>query len=107
MTMSDHPNPLGDLRLFGLTDRRRDLVLTVLLIAVILTGRLLVFPASIWEQDEAAIAAANRNFDPTDNRPHPPWYPHLNGFRKLVHHDAARPPHSIPLVSHVYTVCFK
>ncbi len=104
MTMSDHPNPLGDLRLFGLTDRRRDLVLTVLLIAVILTGRLLVFPASIWEQDEAAFAAAILDFDATDNRPHPPWFPLWIGFGKLVHLVGAGPAESLRIVSLVFSV---
>ncbi len=83
--MSDQPNPLGSLRLFGLADRRLDLTLTVLLIVVVVASRVISFPASIWEQDEAVFAAAVLDFDATDNRPHPPWFPLWIGLGKTVH----------------------
>jgi len=63
------------LRLLGLEPRWLDRMVTILILAALLGSRLLVFPASIWEQDEAYFAAAVVDFDPTNNQPHPPWFP--------------------------------
>jgi hypothetical protein len=97
--MSDQPNPLGSPHLFGLADRRLDLVLTVLLITLVLASRIAAFPASIWEQDEAVFAAAILDFDATDNRPHPPWFPLWIGMGKLVHLAGFGPAMAFQLVS--------
>jgi len=69
------PHPVITLRLLGLEPRWLDWTLTILIVAVLLVSRLLVFPASIWEQDEAYFASAVVDFDPTNNQPHPPWFP--------------------------------
>lgn len=104
MEMSDKPNPLGSLHLFGLADRRLDLMLTVLLIVVVVASRLIAFPATIWEQDEAVFAAAVLDFDATDNRPHPPWFPLWIGMGKLIHLAGVGPAKSLQLVSFVFSV---
>lgn len=61
--------------LLGLSNRRLDLVLSLVVLAVIVGSRLAAFPASVWEQDEAYFVAAVHQFDVTDSRPHPPWFP--------------------------------
>ncbi len=73
--MPNLPHPLGSLHLFGLDHSRRDIILSVTLVALVAASRALAFPASIWEQDEAVFAGAVTAFDPTDNLPHPPWFP--------------------------------
>ncbi|HSN53051.1 MAG TPA: hypothetical protein VLT32_00190 [Candidatus Sulfomarinibacteraceae bacterium] len=83
--MAGQPSPLGSLCLFGFVDRRLDLVLTLVLLAVVAISRLAAFPASIWEQDEAYLAAAVVHFDPAGNAPHPPWFPLWIALGRLVH----------------------
>ena len=102
--MSGHPHPLGSLRLFGFADRRLDLALTVLLLAVVLAGRIVAFPISIWEQDEAVFAAGVLDFDATDNRTHPPWFPLWIGMGKLVHLTGIGPATALQLISFVFSV---
>lgn len=102
--MSDQPHPLWSLHLFGLADRRLDLVLTVLLLVVVVASRAIAFPATIWEQDEAVFAASVLDFDATDNRPHPPWFPLWIGMGKLVHSLGVGPARALQLVSFVFSV---
>lgn len=102
--MSLHPNPLGSLRLFGLQNQRLDFWLTLVVLALVIASRLLAFPISIWEQDEASFAAAILDFDPTDNRPHPPWFPLWIGMGKLVHLAGPGPAASLQLISLVFSV---
>lgn len=59
----------------GLSSCRLDLFLSLVLIAVLVGSRLAAFPASVWEQDEAYFVAAVHEFDVSDSRPHPPWFP--------------------------------
>lgn len=102
--MSDHPHPLGSLGLFGLADRRLDILLTALLVVVILVSRIIAFPSSIWEQDEAIFAAAVIDFDPADNLPHPPWFPLWIAAGKLVHQFGFAATTSLQLVSLAFSV---
>jgi hypothetical protein len=102
--MSDQPHPLGSLHLFGLADRRLDLMLTVLLVVVVVSSRGIAFPATIWEQDEAVFAAAVLDFEATDNRPHPPWFPLWIGMGKLVHLVGAGPAKALQMVSFFFSV---
>lgn len=102
--MSDHPHPLGSLGLFGLADRRLDALLTALLVSVILVSRIIAFPTSIWEQDEAIFAAAVIDFDPSDNLPHPPWFPLWIAGGKLVHLFGVAATTSLQLVSLAFSV---
>ncbi len=43
-----------------------------------------VFPAGIWEQDEAYFAAAVIELDVRANHPHPPWFPGWIGLGTLL-----------------------
>jgi hypothetical protein len=102
--MSARPHPAGSLRLFGLDNRSLDLWLSAGLIVIVIGSRAAAFPISIWEQDEALFAGALLDFDPTDNLPHPPWFPLWVGIGKLVHLvgiDAAR---ALQWVSVVFSI---
>ena len=55
--------------------QRRDLLLALLLVLVVIASRLAAFPASIWDQDEAYLAAAVVEFAPAALHPPPPWSP--------------------------------
>lgn len=83
--MAGQPSTLGSLHLFGFADRRLDLVLSTALLVLVVASRVAAFPASIWEQDEAYLAAAVVHFDPAGNAPHPPWFPLWIGLGRLVH----------------------
>jgi len=98
------PHPLGSLRLFGLEERSRDVVLSAGLVGLVVVSRLVAFPASIWEQDEAIFAGAVVRFDPTDNLPHPPWFPLWIAVGRLVHALGVAPESSLQLTSAVVSV---
>jgi hypothetical protein len=102
--MPNHPHPLGSLHLLGLDDRRLDLVLSLALLGLIAASRMLAFPASIWEQDEAWFAAAVATFDPSSNFPHPPWFPLWIVLGKLVHAAGPAPATALRLVSCAFSV---
>lgn len=97
-------NPLTGLHLFGLSDRKLDLALSLLLIGLLAVSRLAAFPASIWEQDEAIFSAAVVDLDPTDNRPHPPWFPLWIAMGKLVHLTGVDPSRALQLVSLAFAI---
>jgi len=63
------------LSLFGLQNRRLDIVVTLLLIVLVALSRILALPASIWDHDEAYFATGVIEFAPLDNHSHPPWFP--------------------------------
>ncbi|MCP4901890.1 MAG: hypothetical protein GY906_33415 [bacterium] len=67
--------PIFSLHLWGLENKRLDVWLTLVLLALLVASRIVAFPASIWDQDEAYFATAVVHFDPLDNNPHPPWFP--------------------------------
>ena len=96
--MAGQPSPLGSLHLFGLADRRLDLVLSTALVLLVLVSRVAAFPASIWEQDEAYFAAAVVHFDPAAGAPHPPWFPLWIGLGSLVHLTGIEGARSLQLV---------
>jgi hypothetical protein len=62
------------------------------------------FPATIWEQDEAVFAGAVVHFDPTDNLPHPPWFPLWIAAGKAVHLFGTDPITSLQLLSFAFSV---
>lgn len=97
-------HPLGSLHLFGLADRRLDAALTLGLLILVVASRLAAFPASVWELDEAIFAGAVVHFDPTDNLPHPPWFPLWIASGKLVHLFGIEAPMSLQLVSLFFSV---
>jgi len=69
------PCPLGSLDILGPSKRRLSVAVGLLLLLAIAASRFAVFPASIWDQDEAYLGLAVADFDPAANRPHPPWFP--------------------------------
>ena len=95
----DPPNPLFTPYLFGLSSRHRDLWATALLVVAIAISRVLAFPASIWEQDEAYFGCAVLNFDVIAHHPHPPWFPLWIALGKLVHVVVGEPTLALQIVS--------
>ena len=65
--------------------RRLTLALTTAVFALVCASRVVVFPASIWEQDEAYFAAAVVAIDLADSAPHPPFFPLWIGIGKALH----------------------
>ena len=80
---------------------RQRLVVSVALVALIGISRLMVFPASIWEQDEAYFAAAVVEISIGDSQPHPPFFPLWIGLGKLVHLAGVPPAASLQWLSAV------
>ena len=64
--------------------RRHPTVTVVVLLSVVVCSRLLLFPASVWEQDEAYFAAAVVEVDVADSRPHAPFFPLWIGLGKIL-----------------------
>lgn len=93
------PSPLFSLRLTGLADRRLEVALSLLVVAVVLASRAIAIPASIWNQDEAYFACAAVSFDPAANHPHPPWFPLWVVAGKAMHALGAEPARGLQLVS--------
>jgi len=87
------------MRLFGFPNKRLDVWITLLLVGAIAVTRVLAFPASIWEQDEAYFGCAVVNFDVTAFHPHPPWFPLWIGLGKLVHTVVEDPTLALRIVS--------
>jgi hypothetical protein len=93
------PNPIFTARLFALSNRRRDVWATALLVVVIAASRLVAFPASIWEQDEAYFGCAVIDFDVTVHHPHPPWFPLWIALGKVAHVVVEEPTRALQIVS--------
>jgi MFS family permease len=79
--------------------RRLTLALTTAVFAVVCASRVVVFPASIWEQDEAYFAAAVVAIDITDSAPHPPFFPLWIGVGKALHQLGLEPAASLQVAS--------
>ena len=58
--------------------------LLIAVLAIVAVSRLIAFPASIWDQDEAYFAAGVISFNPLNNCPHPPFFPLWIGGGKLL-----------------------
>ena len=63
----------------------RYLAVKVALVFLVCLSRAAVFPASIWEQDEAYFAAAVVDINLTDSAPHPPFFPLWIGIGRALH----------------------
>ncbi len=63
---------------------RRTLAILAVLFVLVCISRAMVFPASIWEQDEAYFAAAVVEIDLDDSSPHPPFFPLWIGIGKAA-----------------------
>jgi hypothetical protein len=66
---------MGSLHVLGLPSRRLSVALLLGVLVALALVRTAAFPASIWDQDEAYLALAVVDFDPSALRPHPPWFP--------------------------------
>jgi hypothetical protein len=95
----DPPDPIFTPRLFGLSNRRRDVWATALLVVVLAASRLAAFPASIWEQDEAYFGCAVIEFDVSAHHPHPPWFPLWVALGKAVHVVVEEPTRALQIAS--------
>jgi len=98
------PSPLLSLRLLGLDHRAADVVASSAVVLALVVSRLLVVPASTWEQDEAYFAASVVDFDPLHNHPHPPWFPLWVLLGKLAHVVVGDPAAALCWVSLVFSV---
>lgn len=94
----------GSPRLLGVTKKHRDVACTVALVLLIAASRIIVFPASLWEQDEAYFAAAVIQIDVGDSQPHPPFFPLWIGLGKVVHRVGMPAAESLMLVSAVLAI---
>ncbi|MFV2071778.1 MAG: hypothetical protein ACC742_03890 [Thermoanaerobaculales bacterium] len=55
--------------------QRREVLLTLLLVLIVIASRLVALPATIWDQDEAYLAAAVIEPAPAAGHPFPPYSP--------------------------------
>lgn len=90
--------------LFGLQNRRLDVVATIVIIALVALSRVLALPATIWDQDEAYFATGVIEFAPLDNHPHPPWFPLWIALGKLAYLAGAEPAASLQWMSLLFSV---
>jgi hypothetical protein len=62
-----------------------NVVLTLFLVVIVAAARVIAVPGSIFDQDEAYLAAAVSHLDLTHNQPHPPWFPLWILIGKALH----------------------
>jgi hypothetical protein len=89
---------LGDWDVLGLPNRRLSVALGLLLLLAVAASRVVAFPASIWDQDEAYLGLAVAGFDPAANRPHPPWFPLWVAVGTLAAPSASEPARGLQAV---------
>lgn len=87
-----------------LSRHRQNLALVLAVFAVVCVSRVAVFPASIWEQDEAYFAAAVVEIDIADSAPHPPFFPLWIGIGKALTPLGLEPAMSLQVASAVLSV---
>lgn len=83
-------------------DAGKRLAIGLVILVLIGMSRLVVFPASIWEQDEAYFAAAVAEISIADSQPHPPFFPLWIGLGKLVHLTGVEPAASLQWLNVVF-----
>ncbi|MEE4270314.1 MAG: hypothetical protein V2I67_01485 [Thermoanaerobaculales bacterium] len=94
----------GWLRLWGLADRRLDLVLTVLAAAGLALSRFALLASGPWEWDETIFARGMLDFSLAAHFPHPPGFPGLLALGHLLMPLAGTPYAALQLVSAVASV---
>jgi hypothetical protein len=77
---------------------------TIALVLVVALTRWAVFPASVWEQDEAYFAAAVVELDLGDSRPHAPFFPLWIGLGRALHALGLPPAVGLQLLNAVSSV---
>ncbi len=79
-------------------------LLTMSVLSLLVLTRVLAFPESIWDQDEAYLGLAVVDFDPVNNRPHPPWFPAWVAAGRLVSPLFAEPAEGLRVLSGLISV---
>jgi hypothetical protein len=74
-------------------------ILAAGLVLVVGLSRLAVLPVSVWEQDEAYLAAAAVGIDLAESRPHPPFFPLWVGIGTALHAVGCEPAGGLQLAS--------
>lgn len=77
------------------------LALVFSVFVIVCLSRIAVFPASIWEQDEAYFATAVIEIDLADSAPHPPFFPLWIAAGKLFHLTGLDPARGLQVASAV------
>jgi len=72
---AEHRGATWTLRLWGIRDRRLDLVATVATLALLAWSRFALLPSGPWEWDEALFARGVLHFDLPAHFPQPPGFP--------------------------------
>lgn len=80
----------------------KHLVMVVVLLLLVGLSRAMVFPASVWEQDEAYFAAAVVEIDIGDSRPHAPFFPLWIAIGKVLYYLGLPPAVALQLASAVF-----
>jgi hypothetical protein len=93
------PCPLWTSNLLGLRAARFGILCTLVVVAGVVASRFAVVPASIWDRDEAHLGLAVARFDPSQGRPHPPWFPLWVVAGKLVRPLVAEPARGLQILS--------
>ncbi len=92
------------LRLWGLADRRLDIVLTLLTAAVLAASRFALLASGPWEWDETIFARGMLDFSLAAHFPQPPGFPGLLALGHLLLPLAGTPYRALQLVSALASV---
>jgi len=91
-------------RLWGLLNRRFDLVLTLLTVALLAASRLALLASGPWEWDETIFARGMLDFSLAAHFPQPPGFPGLLALGHLLLPFAGTPYRALQLVSAIASV---
>lgn len=92
------------LRLWGLADRRLDLVLSLLVVALLAASRFALLASGPWEWDETLFARGMLDFSLAAHFPQPPGFPGLLALGRLLLPLAGTPYLALQLVSAIASV---
>jgi hypothetical protein len=92
------------LRLWGLSDPRLDIALTVAVVLVLVWSRFALLPSGPWEWDETLFARGILRFDLRAHFPHPPGFPLWLALGYLVQPLVSEPLHGLQLLSSAASV---
>lgn len=84
------------------TGRRWSAACLGLVLVAVAASRIAALPASIWDQDEALLAAAVIHFDPSLPQPHPPWFPLWIAIGRVAVWAGAEPARGLQLASLIF-----
>lgn len=104
MTTRSDSSSASWLRLWGLGNRRLDLVLTLLTVAVLVVSRFALLASGPWEWDETIFARGMLDFSLAAHFPQPPGFPGLLALGHLLLPVAGAPYEALQLVSALASV---